>query len=152
MRYIIFERYPRISYFYIQKNYAYFQEFIPNNKYDIRITTIGNRAFGFVRHNRDNDFRASGSGKIDYDLKKIPLECVKIAHEISQKNNFQSMAYDFLIDKNGKPLINEVSYCYVNIAVHNCPGHWDRDLNWHEGNMWPEEAHVEFFTNFINKK
>ena len=48
---------------YDTKDYVYFQKFLPNNKYDIRIVVIGDRAFGFIRYNRENDFRASGSGK-----------------------------------------------------------------------------------------
>src|SRR5262249_26757951 len=45
-----------------QRGYVLFQEFMPGNDYDTRVTIIGNRAFGAVRHNRPNDFRASGSG------------------------------------------------------------------------------------------
>lgn len=136
------------SYFQIQKGYAYFQEFIPNNTYDIRITVIGNRAFGFIRHNREDDFRASGSGCIEYDSFKIPEEAIKTAFKISEKMGFQSMAYDFLIN-NGKPIVNEMSYGYLDKAVYDCPGHWDNDLNWHEGNMWPEEAHVIDFIDEV---
>ena len=36
----------------------YFQEFLPGNAFDTRITAIGNRAFGFLRENRPRDFRA----------------------------------------------------------------------------------------------
>lgn len=138
-------------YYQIQKDYVYFQKFIPNNGNDIRITVIGNRAFGFIRYNRPNDFRASGSGKLVTDPSNIPLEAVKIAHDMSERNGFQSMAYDFLMD-NQQPLLNEMSYCYVNHAVHECPGYWDRNLEWHEGHTWPEEAHVEDFINYINKR
>ncbi|GBG57996.1 hypothetical protein SPFL3102_01716 [Sporomusaceae bacterium FL31] len=146
VKYIIFDDYPSIpGYFLIQKNYAYFQEFLPYNQYDIRVTVIGNRAFGFIRYNRPNDFRASGSGLIDYDIEKIPREAILIAHCISQKLGFQSMAYDFLLTSDGKPVINEISYCYVNTAVYNCPGYWDKDLVWHEGNIWPEYAHIDDF-------
>lgn len=144
------KREPVIPWYYlIQKNYAYFQEFLPGNPYDIRITVIGNRAFGFIRYNRPNDFRASGSGSIDYDVKKLPLEAVQCAHRISKENGFQSMAYDFLYGPEGKVLLNEISYCYVNQAVYNCPGYWDRDLNWHEGHMHPEVAQVEDFLYYI---
>lgn len=142
---------PSIPWYYlIQKNYAYFQEFLPGNPYDIRITVIGNRAFGFIRYNRPKDFRASGSGNIDYDISKIPIDAVKIAHQISKENKFQSMAYDFLFDTTGKVRLNEVSYCYVNELVYNCPGFWDRELKWHEGHIWPEEAQVEDFLYYIN--
>lgn len=148
--YFLFQRYPSPpGYYLLQKNYAYFQEFLPNNSHDIRITVIGNRAFGFIRYNRPNDFRASGSGLIDYDPNKIPLDAVRIAHKISKDNEFQSMAYDFLYSANRELLVNEISYCYADWAVHNCPGYWDRNLQWHQGNVWPEQAHVEDFIYYI---
>lgn len=139
-------------YFLLQKNYLYLQEFLPNNGYDIRVTVIGDRAFTFVRHNRDNDFRASGSGKIDYDPDKMPQEAIQIAFDISQKCGFQSMAYDFLRDENGNVLVNEMSYAYVSSAVYDCPGHWDSKMKFIEGNVWPEAAHVEDFINQIKAK
>ena len=74
-------------------------KYLPNNTYDTRITIIGERAFGFIRENRYNDFRASGSGKISYDKTAIDLKCVEIAFEISQKLKFQTMAYDFIYNE-----------------------------------------------------
>lgn len=120
------------------KNYAYFQRFLPDNHYDTRITVIGNRAFGFRRYTRDNDFRASGSGRLDYDNRQIDERCLKIAFEISRKMRFQSMAYDFLYDADRKPVFCEISYNFVDTAVHDCPGYWDDSLNWHPGNWWPQ--------------
>lgn len=150
VKYIITGHYPALPDYYLpQKNYFYVQRFIPNNSYDIRVTVIGNRAFGFIRHNRENDFRASGSGNIDYTLDHIPMEAVKLAHAISQKCGFQSMAYDFLCTSNGSIVVNEISYCYVSTAVYNCPGYWDRDLVWHDGHIWPEHAQAEDFLNNI---
>jgi hypothetical protein len=136
-------------YYPLQKDYLYVQEFMPNNSYDIRITIIGNRAFGFIRHNREDDFRASGSGRIDYDLSNVPMEAVEIAQRISARCGFQSMAYDFLRSPKGELLINEISYCYANRAVYDCPGHWDDKLEWHAGHMWPEEAQVEDFLDMV---
>ena len=153
MRYALSSRYPPLQgYFQAQKNYLYIQDFIPGNAYDIRITVIGDRGFGFIRYNRENDFRASGSGRIDHDPGKIPLDAVKIAHEISLKNGFQSMAYDFLSGRDGKMMISEISYCYMSQAVHECPGFWDRDLRWHEGRIRPEDAHVEDFIAAVSGK
>lgn len=140
------------AYYQLQKGYFYLQKFMPDNNYDIRITVIGNRAFGFMRYNRPLDFRASGSGLIDTDKNKIPLQAVQIAFRLSELARFQSMAYDFLKDENENVVINEISYCYVNKAVHMCPGYWDRDLVWHEGNMWPEQAHVEDFIAYMERK
>jgi len=123
-----------------EKGYIYFQNFIPDNKYDTRITVIGNRAFGFRRMVRKNDFRASGSGSIDYDISKINTKCVAIAFEVAEKLQSQSMAFDFIEDKNSNSLIVEVSYCYLASAVKACNGYWDKDLNRHEGAIWPQDA------------
>ncbi len=124
-----------------EHGYALFQEFLPGNTFDTRVTVIGNRAFAFQRMNRPGDFRASGSGNIDYDHEKIDLRCLEIAFETSRKGGFQTMAYDFLY-KDESPVICEISYTFVDTAVYSCPGHWDSDLNWHKGQMWPEEAQV----------
>lgn len=124
------------------KHYALFQEFLPNNAYDTRVTVIGNRAFAFRRFNRDNDFRSSGSGKIDYDVSAIDLKFIEVAFEISKKFNFQTMAYDFLYGLDGQIKFCEMSYAYVDYAVFHCPGYWDNHFNWHEGNFWPQYFHL----------
>ena len=123
-----------------ESGYIYFQDFIPNNKYDTRITVIGNRAFGFTRNVREKDFRASGSGSIDYSLERINPECISIAFDVAKKLGTQSIAFDFVIDVSGEPKITEVSYCYVGVAVYRCEGHWDDQLKWHEGHIWPQDA------------
>lgn len=125
-----------------QKNYVLFQRFLPGNTCDTRVTVIGERAFAFRRLVRDQDFRASGSGRIDYDQSKIDPRCLEIALEVSRKMGFQSMAYDFLVNERGEPEFCEVSYTYVSRAVYDCPGYWDRDLGWHEGHHWPEHLHL----------
>ena len=128
--------------------YAYFQEFLPHNDFDTRISVIGNRAFGFRRMNRPNDFRASGSGDLRTEPDRIDTKCVEMAFEISSRGGFQCMSYDFLY-KDGQPQICEISYAFVDWTVHSCPGHWDPSLNWIEGHMWPEEAQVEDFLKLV---
>ena len=127
----------------IAKNYVLFQKFIPNNKFDTRITIIGNRAFAYRRFVRDNDFRASGSGKIDYDQDIIDKRFIKLAFKISKELKFQSMAYDFLLEENNQPQICEISYTYVDLLIYNCPGHWDENLNWYPGHFWPQFLHLK---------
>ncbi len=131
-------------------NYAYFQEFLPDNLFDTRITVIGDRAFGFRRFNRKNDFRASGSGIIDYDQTKIDMRTIDIAFAISKKGKFQSMAYDFLFSGD-IPVICEISYTFTDTAVYNCPGHWNAKKEWISGNMWPEYAQMEFFIDRLSR-
>lgn len=126
-----------------QKGYIYFQDFLPNNKFDTRITVIGDRAFGFTRNTRPNDFRASGSGDIVYNLNRIDENCIKIAFSTAERIKVQSTAFDFIFDKEKNPKIGEISYCYQSKAVYDCPGFWDKDMKWHEGHIWPEDAILE---------
>jgi hypothetical protein len=123
-----------------EKGYIYFQEFIPGNDFDTRVTVIGDRAFGFTRNVRPGDFRASGSGDIVYDVQRIQRKCIEIAFEVTRKVGSQSMAFDFVLVENKQPMILEVSYCYNAQAVYSCSGHWDVQLNWHEGHIWPQDA------------
>lgn len=123
-----------------EKSYALFQEFLPGNTYDTRITVIGDRAFGFTRNVRKNDFRASGSGSIDYNLKRVGLDCVEIAFAVARRIGSQSLCFDFVRDANGRAMIVEISYMYLAGPVHQCAGHWDASLNFHEGQVWPQDA------------
>lgn len=124
-------------YWQSHRSYVYFQKYLPGNQHDTRITVIGDRAFGFRRLVRDGDFRASGSGRIDHDHSKIDMRCVEQAFEISRHFGFKSMAYDFLTAEDGSPAFCEVSYSYVDEVVAACPGYWDRDLAFHEEQLWP---------------
>ena len=60
--------------------------------------------------------------------------------------------FDFIEDQNANPLIVEVSYCYLPAAVRDCSGHWDKDLNWHEGQMWPQDAIIEDIVSAVCKE
>jgi glutathione synthase/RimK-type ligase-like ATP-grasp enzyme len=131
-----------------EKNYVLFQKFLPENEFDTRVTIIGNRAFAFRRFNRNNDFRSSGSGLINYEMDKIDHRFIRKAFEISEKMHFQSMAYDFLWDENHEPAFCEISYTYQDLAVYNCPGYWDNELVWHEGHNWPQYFHLFDFLSF----
>ena len=123
-----------------EQGYLYMQEFMPGNTYDTRITIIGNRAFGYRRMNRPNDFRASGSGNPIYEPEGIDKRCVEIAFTVAAQLGTQSLAFDFLFNPQREPMIGEISYCYVASMVHDCPGHWDRQGSWHPGHVWPEDV------------
>jgi len=117
-----------------QKGYVYFQEFLTNNNFDIRLIIIGNRCFGLRRFNRKNDFKASGSGLIDYDQDKISTEAIKIAFNTSKELKSKSLALDFIFDDKNEPKIVEISYAFpTGEFTDECTGYWDEELNWHEG-------------------
>lgn len=116
-----------------EHGYAYFQDFIPNNSYDIRIVVIGDKAFGIKRLCRDNDFRASGSGKLVYDHIEIDERCIKLSFEVADRLKTQCVGFDWIFDKDGCPLIVEMSYGFTPDAYMYCDGFWTRDLEWHAG-------------------
>ena len=77
-----------------EKGYAYFQDFIPGNHFDTRVTVIGDRAFAFTRNVRPGDFRASGSGDVVFDGGRINQKYLEIAFAVARKIGSQSMAFD----------------------------------------------------------
>ncbi len=127
----------------IDKGYIYIQEFLPDNNSDTRIFVIGNRALGVKRMVRKNDFRASGSGILKFGKDNIDERCVKIAFEVSRKLKAQSIAYDFIFDKNNNPKIIEISYASVNKGYDLCEGYWDNKLKWYPGENIAEHWMLE---------
>ncbi|MCU4166235.1 ATP-grasp domain-containing protein [Carboxylicivirga caseinilyticus] len=119
-----------------EKGYVYFQEFIPENTYDIRVVVIKDKAFAIKRMVRENDFRASGSGTILYEKDHFDIETIKLALKISEDMEDQCMAYDFVY-KDGRPLMVEISYGFAIHGYDDCVGYWDRELNWYEGAFNP---------------
>lgn len=123
-----------------EKGYIYFQEFLPNNDYDIRLIVIGNKAYGMKRKVRKNDFRASGSSDFIYD--EIPKSILQIGFNVSKRLNLQSVAFDFIF-KNGKPLIIELSCFFGSKGSSKCKGYWDDECIWHEGPFEPMYWQIE---------
>lgn len=127
-----------------EKGYLLLQEFLPGNDYDTRILTIGNRAMGFRRFNRPGDFKASGSGRNDFDHEKIDRKMVDIALRTSREQGFAMMGYDFLKPPTGEPQILELGYgCKSNGFYYNCQGYWTADGTHHPGQHHPEHFILE---------
>jgi hypothetical protein len=126
-----------------EKGYVYFQDFIPDNQFDTRVTVIGHRAFGSIRFVRKGDFRASGSGHDDCNPERVDLGCVRTAFAVTGKIGAQALSFDFVFGPGRQPLIVEISYVCPPYAISNCPGHWDETLNWHEGHMFSQDAILE---------
>ncbi len=129
-----------------EAGYVHFQEFLPGNTFDTRVTVIGARAFAFRRFNRPGDFRASGSGHIDWDPAAIDSRCLDLARDTARRLGMESCATDLLYDGEA-PRIVEFSYTF-GPSLRLCPGHWletGTGWQWQEGRMDPEEAQLEGF-------
>lgn len=126
---------------------VYWQEFVPGNTRDLRITVIGDRyAYGFWRHNRPRDFRASGSGLINY-RDPIPQEPILYCLKLNERFGFDTMAYDILFSASGF-VITEMSFGYDAKAIYDAPGHYelgaDGTLTYREGHEWAQTLWVEW--------
>ena len=133
-----------------EKGYIYFQDFIANNDFDIRLVVVNNKAFGEKRFVRKNDFRASGSHMRQYDKEIINEATLRISFEVARKLKLQCVAFDFVYE-NGNPMIVEISFGTTPAAYKPCPGYWDSSLNFHEGTFDFCGWMVEDFVEKINK-
>ena len=142
----------------LQTGYVFFQEFLPENDFDTRVTVIGNKAFAYRHFAQLSDFRASGSGSFSVDPLQVDEKFIFLAFNAVKKINSKSCAVDGLY-KNKKPVLVEIIYTYVSWMVHTCPGHWllDEDLassnlKWVEGHMKSEEAQIEDFIELLESR
>ena len=126
----------------VDKNYVLFQDFAPDNTFDIRVIVIGDRAFAIKRMVRDGDFRASGSGMIIHDPAEIPIECIELAFEVTQSIGSQCCAFDLVVN-NGEWQIVEISYAFSVPGYTGCPGYWTSGLEWVAEEPQPEHFMIE---------
>ena len=119
-----------------ERGYIYFQDFIPDNKFDIRVIVIDEKAFAIKRMVRENDFRASGSGNILYEKELIDETTLKLSIEMAKKLKTQCVAFDFVYYA-GNPMVVEISYGFSPPGYDDCPGYWDKELNWYKGKFNP---------------
>lgn len=131
--------------------YIYFQEFIPNCDYDIRVIVIDGKAFAIKRLVRKNDFRASGSGYIEYQKEHFDDATIQLAFNSSKILNIQCGAFDFVyIDKT--PLIVEISYGFSKEGYDSCVGYWDEKMEFYEGKFDPCQWMVDLVVKQISAK
>jgi len=99
-----------------QKDYVYFQDFIEDATYDLRVMSVGDNLFGYYRYPNKGDFRASGAG--NYEKKEISAEALELAYQVKEKFGSCFLATDFVYsEKRKKFLIIESS---IFIGVDTC--------------------------------
>lgn len=132
---------------YIEHSYIYLQKFVESS-FDLRITIIGGKAFAFKRYNRKNDFRASGSGDIDYNINFDISAPIKASFRLSKRLDLQSCAYDYVFDSAGNTYLIEMSFGFNSEPVQRCPGYWQSNLSYiKDDHIRPED---EIFYNLLS--
>jgi glutathione synthase/RimK-type ligase-like ATP-grasp enzyme len=116
-----------------ESGYVFFQEFIPNDGYDIKLVVVGEKGSFLTRSVRKNDFRASGGGAFTYQRDLVPDNVPESAFAVAKQLEFKSMGFDYVVDRrDGIGKIVEMSYGFSNNAVIGCGGYWDTYLVWHQ--------------------
>jgi len=124
-----------------ERGYVLFQDYISNKTFDLRVIVIGPKAFAIKRQIRPGDFRASGSGIIEYDKENFSEEIIQKSFELAKKLKSKTLALDYIIDK--KPMLIEVNFGYTGLVYRPCEGFWDEQLHWHEGPFNPQHWMVD---------
>ena len=133
------------------KNEIYFQDFAPNNDFDIRVIVVGDKAFAIKRLVRKNDFRASGSGNTLYAKENFDTSLIKSSFEYTDILKTQSCTFDYVVI-DGESKILEISYGYAIDVYNDCVGYWDKNLVFHEGKFDSTSWMIDFVISQINNK
>ena len=139
--------------YFRQKNYVYFQEFIPNDGYDIRIILVGNWAFGYYRKVLQGDFRASGMNMVE--KRELSEEAIRTAWNTNQLIKSPLLVVDMVHGLDGRYTIVEFSpICQMEtpeqLHANGVPGMYiienDGSIHFEKGRYWVHELALrEFF-------
>lgn len=144
-----------------QKNYVFFQRYIENDGFDLRVIVIDEKnIFGYYREVPKRDFRASGMNTVV--KKDLPKEAVKIAIEVTKKLGFSNLAVDLLRrTSDGKFLIIEASN-FIKIEtdeqlkIEGVPGIYrylaeTDSLLFEAGKYWPQELILRRYMETLDR-
>ena len=120
----------------IERGYCYFQEFVENEGFDLKVAVVNGKCSFLTRNVRKGDFRASGGGDISYSKELINDEIVRSAFKAAADLKMQCVGFDYVVNSStGEGLIIEMCHGFDQDAIYGCGGYWDKDLQWHEGGL-----------------
>jgi len=132
--------------YFQQKNYIYFQDFIPNDGFDIRAIVVGDCVFGYYRKVPEGDFRASGMNLVE--KRGLPQEAIRIARKVNKIIDCPMLVVDMLHGLDGEYYVIEFSpICQIETSeqlhVDGVPGVYvfedDESIHFLEGRYWVHE-------------
>lgn len=135
-----------------QKGYVFFQEFVPNDGFDIRVILVGDRAFGYHRRVPRGDFRASGMNTVE--RRGLPEEAIRVALEVQRHVRSPQLVVDMVHGLDGRYAIIEYSIiCLMDrpadLQVDGVPGVYvigrDGEIRFEKGRYWIHELALKKF-------
>jgi glutathione synthase/RimK-type ligase-like ATP-grasp enzyme len=135
-----------------QKDYVYFQEYVPNDGYDIRVILTGDRAFGYYRKVLKGDFRASGMNTVE--RRELPEEAIRVARTVRQHVRGPLLVVDMVHGLDGRYVIIEYSIVCLHdraedLQVDGVPGVYvigeDGAIRFEKGRFWLHELALKQF-------
>lgn len=135
-----------------QKDYVYFQNYIPNDGYDIRVILVGNFMFGYYRKVLRGDFRASGMDQVE--KRALPPEAIKLALSVNKIVKSPLLVVDMVHGADGKYYVIEFSpMCQMKLPeqlhVNGIPGVYilddDDSFHFQPGKYWVYELAIKEF-------
>jgi glutathione synthase/RimK-type ligase-like ATP-grasp enzyme len=135
-----------------QKDYVYFQEYVPNDGYDIRVIVVSNWAFGYYRKVPAGDFRASGMNLVE--RRDLPEAAVRVAHRANAFIRSPMLVVDMLYGTDGQYHVIEFSpVCHMDtpelLHVGGVPGVYviggDGSIRFEPGRYWVNELALKEF-------
>lgn len=130
-----------------QKDYVYFQEFIEDATFDLRIISVGSDLLGYYRYPNKGDFRASGAG--NYEKKEIPSEALELAYQVKEKFGSTFLATDFVYSEKRKKFLIIESSIFIGIdtceqlSINGVAGKYVRvsenQFEFRPGKFWVQE-------------
>ena len=136
--------------YFRQKGYVYFQKFIPDASFDLRIIMVGKKIFGYYRFTPKNDFRASGAGLVEKT--GFPVEAVLLALKVKEVLPSTIIAVDLLkSESENKYYVIEASINIdietpMQLTVDGIPGYYEMhegSLVFYPGKYWLQELTLE---------
>lgn len=158
----VFSKAGRKTYWKYQrhKNYVYFQKFIDDASFDLRVIVVGDSLFGYYRYPKKGDFRASGAGNVE--KKAIPFDALDLAWDVKQIYNAPCLATDFVYSEKDKKYYIIENSIFISVEtpeqlwVNGTPGRYIRkaknQYEFEEGKFWIQElALKEFFEHYYQE-
>lgn len=134
--------------FFSKRNPFIIQNFVPNLECDYKVLVFGSKYYVLKREIRENDFRASGSGKFKWV--KPPTEILDYAYEIQSTLNAPFISLDLGIDS--KKTVHLFEFQGIGFGpltlINSNSFFYKTENNWEEKQ---EESNLEFeYANAIH--